>query len=280
LKTIGNCDGTDGLKVGDFPEVKINNERKTVEFTVTPTRVYVRKSISKTKKKYLTYFCEEGCRVLKEHWEQRMREGEVLTSDSPAVKTRRLQNKFLRTTRISDMIRAGIRAAGFTWRPYVLRCYFETQMMIAESKGLVIRDYRTHWMGHKGDIDNLYSTNKGDLPPHVIQDMREAYKRAQKYLQTEPTTDKEDLKKEFKRQLLSVVGFNQEEIDAIDLDRVSDEELQTKLRDKLFNSKKGCNGNKHRQKVIPIEEIETYLENGWEYRDQLPNGKAIVQLTQ
>ena len=27
-------------------------------------------------------------------------------------------------------------------------------MLLAESKGLVLRDYRQFWMGHKGDVEN------------------------------------------------------------------------------------------------------------------------------
>jgi len=56
--------------------------------------------------------------------------------------------------------------------------------MLAESKGLVLRDYRQFWMGHKGDIENRYTTNKCRLPESVIEDMREAYRRSQEYLQT------------------------------------------------------------------------------------------------
>ena len=44
--------------------------------------------------------------------------------------------------------------------------------MLAESKGLVLRDYRQFWMGHKGDIENRYTTNKQKLPETVIEDMR------------------------------------------------------------------------------------------------------------
>ncbi|NIM44298.1 MAG: site-specific integrase, partial [Nitrososphaeria archaeon] len=81
-------------------------------------------------------------------------------------------------------IRVAIRKAGFPWRPYVLRSYFDTQLMLAESKGLVLRDYRQFWMGHKGDIENRYTTNKQRLPEEVVEDMREAYRRSQDYLQT------------------------------------------------------------------------------------------------
>jgi hypothetical protein len=44
--------------------------------------------------------------------------------------------------------------------------------MVAENAGRVIRDYRQFWMGHKGDMEARYTTNKHRLPPEVIEDMR------------------------------------------------------------------------------------------------------------
>ncbi|EMR73149.1 hypothetical protein MCGE09_00340 [Thaumarchaeota archaeon SCGC AB-539-E09] len=49
---------------------------------------------------------------------------------------------FIRATNVWDVIRSAIRKAGFNWRPYVLRSYLDTQLMLAESRGLVLRDYR------------------------------------------------------------------------------------------------------------------------------------------
>ncbi|MCX6655590.1 MAG: hypothetical protein NTY03_10810 [Candidatus Bathyarchaeota archaeon] len=79
---------------------------------------------------------------------------------------------FIRSTNVGDVIRDGIRKAGFPWRPYVLRSYFDTEMMLAESKGLVLRDYRQFWMGHKGDIEHWYTLNKSRLPDEVVEDLR------------------------------------------------------------------------------------------------------------
>jgi hypothetical protein len=56
--------------------------------------------------------------------------------------------------------------------------------MLAESRGLVIRDYRTFWMGHKGDIENRYTINKRRLPPDLIEEMRKSFKRASELLET------------------------------------------------------------------------------------------------
>jgi len=99
--------------------------------------------------------------------------------------------------------------------------------MLAESKGLVLRDYRQFWMGHKGDIENRYTTNKCMLPESVIDDMREAYKRSQEYLQTiKPEMGREKMVEEFRKQLLLVAGFSPKEISEMDIADLSDEEIQ------------------------------------------------------
>jgi hypothetical protein len=37
-------------------------------------------------------------------------------------------------------------------------------------------------MGHKADIEQLYTLNKHVLPADLIEEMREAYRRSQKLL--------------------------------------------------------------------------------------------------
>jgi hypothetical protein len=182
---------------------------------------------------------------------------------------------FIKTVNIGDIIRGAIRKAGFPWRPYVLRAYFDTQLMLAESKGLVLRDYRQFWMGHKGDIENRYTTNKCKLPESVIEDMREAYRRCQEYLQTTmPQTGKKGLIEEFRRQLLLVAGFSPEEVGKIDIAGLSDEEFQELVRKRLLESRSGDCGV---QKVVGLNELEKYLESGWEYVATLPNQKVVVR---
>jgi len=213
-----------------------------------------------------------------DYWEYRMRLGEPLTSDSAAIKARFTSKQFIRTTNIGDKIRNAIRAAGFTWRPYVLRAYFDTQLMLAESKGLVFRDYRVFWMGHKGDIEHRYTVNKCRLPEPVIQDMRECYSRAQKYLQTEQPSGEANVRLEFRRQLLLVVGYSQDEVEAMNIEEIGDDELQARLKQRLLKKNEdpplSRNGG---QKVIAVDDVEEYIESGWEYVAQLSNGKAIVR---
>ncbi|MGB9960024.1 MAG: site-specific integrase [Candidatus Bathyarchaeales archaeon] len=274
IETLGNYEGTDGLRVRDLPEIKI--EEGEVIFTKVPTMVTVRRELSKGGHQYFTFLSEEGCEYLKDYLESRMKEGETLTPDSPILTPKNVPKPFIRSTNIGDIVRNAIRKAGFKWRPYVLRAYFDTQLMLAESKGLVLRDYRQFWMGHKGDIENRYTTNKNRLPEDVIEDMREAYGRSQEYLQTTVRfkPSEEELKISFRKQLLLVAGFKAEEVDAMDVASMSDEELQQIMRRRLF----GENSNDCRQKVVPVKSLENYLNEGWEYVTSLPNGKVIIKL--
>jgi len=274
IKTLGNYEGEDGLRVRDLPVMKVEGD--SVDFEQIPTMVIVRKELSKAGHRYFTFLSEEACGYLKEYLEERIREDEEITKDSPIITPKLRMKPFIRAVNIGDIIRGAIRGAGFPWRPYVLRSYFDTQLMLAESKGLVLRDYRKFWMGHKGDIENRYTTNKAMLPESVIEDMREAYTRSQEYLQTtKPETTEEKLKETFRKQLLLVAGFKENEVEKMATPSMNDEELQTIIRKKLLGEKTiDCT-----QKVVAVGDVESYVEQGWEYVATLPNGKVVIRLS-
>lgn len=234
IKTLGNYEGQDGLRIKDLPEMEVKGD--SVDFEQIPALVVVRKELSKAGHQYLTFLSEEGCEYLKDYLEERIREGEELSPDSPLITPKRKMKPFIRAVNVGDIIRGAIRRAGFSWRPYVLRSYFDTQLMFAESKGLVLRDYRAFFMGHVGDIEHRYTVNKCRLPESVIDDMRQAYRRSQEYLQTTKVeeTSEERLMQAFRKQLLLVAGFKQDEVNKMDLSSINDEKLQEILRKKLL----------------------------------------------
>ena len=274
LKTIGNYQGDDGLRVRDLPEMRV--EDGAVEFEAVPTLVVVRRELSKAGHQYLTFLGEEGCDYVKDYFETRMRDGEELTEDSAIVTPKRRMKPFIRATNVGDVIRSAIRKAGYRWRPYVLRSYFDTQLMLAESKGLVLRDYRGFWMGHKGDIENRYTTNKGKLPESVVEDMREAYGRSQRFLQTtgRGETSEERLRESFRKQLLLVAGFGPEEVEALDLS-MDDEAFQEMVRKRLVGAMVNNGAN---QRLIGVEEVEGFLSRGWDFVATLPDDRIVVRL--
>jgi len=276
IKTLGNYEGEDGLRVRDLPEMIMEGD--SVDFDQVPAMVIVRRELSKAGHQYFTFLSEEGCEYLKDYLEERRREGETVTLDSPIVTPKLRMKPFIRAVNVGDTIRGAIRSAGFPWRPYVLRSYFGTQLMLAESKGLVLRDYRQFWMGHKGDIENRYTTNKAKLPEKVVEDMREAYRRSQEYLQTTRSEEsgEDRLRQAFREQLLLVAGFSQDEVEEMDVSSVSDEELQIVIRKRLLGEKTDdCT-----QKVVLVEDVQSYLEQGWEFVASLPNDKVIIKLSE
>jgi hypothetical protein len=273
-ESLGNYDGTDGIRLGDLKELNL----ETLEFEKTPTILVIRSSLSKAKHQYFTFISEEGITYIKEYLMERKNKGEILTKESPllvldekGVKS----HNMLRTQLITREIREAIRSAGLNMRPYVLRGYFATALDIAESKGLISHPWRMFIMGHKGDIEARYSTNKR-LPPDMIEEMRESYKKCTKYFETAIREASEnDVKLFFEKQLLLAVGYKEEEIERIDLEHISDEDFQKLLRNKIAGAMTN-NGNK--QRVISLNDVEKYIEQGYEFVASLPNGKAIMKL--
>jgi hypothetical protein len=274
LETIGNYLGDDGLRIRDLPELRVEGE--SVEFEQMPPIVIVRKELSKAGHQYFTFLSEEGCGYLKDYLEMRVRSGEKLGRDSPIVTPKQRMKPFIRSTNVGDVIRDGIRKAGYSWRPYVLRSYFDTEMMLAESKGLLLRDYRQFWMGHKGDIEHRYTLNKGRLPSEVVEDLREAYRRSQEYLQTgrSESDSEERLRDSFRKQLLLVAGFKAEEIDEMDLS-MDDSSFQETVRKRLLGQSR--EGGDASQRVVSVGDVDSYLSKGWGYVASLPGDRVILR---
>ena len=211
LEVVGDYTGTDGLTIGDFPEMEIKDG--TVSFSKTPTLVQVREELSKTDNRYFTFLGPEGCGYIKSYLESRIQHGEKLNKDSPLIVPVRQKPHFISTINIGDIIRGPMRLAGNNNRPYVLRSYFATQTMQAESKGM-LRDWRVFMMGHKGDIEHVYTLNKNHLSTELVDKMREAYSGALQYLETTYDTSKiTDVFTEAYRQLaIDVYDLEPEEV--------------------------------------------------------------------
>lgn len=277
IEVMGDYLGDDGLKIRDFPEMKLGSS--DVTFEEVPATVNVRKSLSKSGNQYFTFLCEEGCEYLRRLLVWRIMRGEKLTKESPIISPYQLSiaDQHIRTNNIGDIMGKPIRLAGFDWRPYVLRRYFDARMMMAETDGLIIRDYRQFWMGHSGDIEAVYTLHKG-VSKDVVEKMRDSYAKAtSKYLVTErrETMTKEQVLETVNAQFLRLAGYTDEEISKMDLDTMSPTQMQDLVRRKSMEAL-GLSNND--QKVVPLFELRNYIVQGWEYVVPLPNNEAIVRL--
>ena len=281
--TLGNYDGSDGLRIGDFPEIKIRKNKKKIEFEKIPTRIRIRKEITKSNRKYDTFLGEQGCGILREYLEERMRKGEKLTDDSPIISTLWGKKEFPISAKISERIRRAFRSVDYTMRPYVLRSFFASQTMIAESKRKVIRDYRQYWMGHKGDITRRYTTQGRELTGSMIEDMRENYAQCQEFLETTSLyrESEEDRRQLVKIEVLKALGVSEDIINENNLLGVSEGEFKQVIGQAINTLKENgtaqTNGNGTMRKAISHEELDDYLEQGWDVSNELSNGRIIIK---
>lgn len=294
LETLGNESGTDGLKIGDLPEMEVRQGR--VELKRIPTMVVVRQSLSKARHKYFTFLTKEGCEYLRAYLEKRMAEEEELTHDSPVIVVtpgfekkgkgkRNRGSRFICTRNISREIREAIRPR-FKWRPYVLRAYFDTQMLLAESHGKIAHPYRVFFMGHKGDIEARYTTNKGRLPEDLIEDMRRAFKESSEYLETtpRPERDRKEMLLEMWREQAKLYNIDPMKV-KIEKEKelkkeltIEEEEELLKVEIKKVTMPQSVNNSKpYVSKIIGEDELVPYVEEGWEIVKELNNGKFLIK---
>jgi hypothetical protein len=81
-ESLGNDEGDDGIVLGDFPELDIENLKITCRF---PT-VIVRSSISKNRREYFTILNDISVKSILEELKKRQDKGEILTPESPLIR--------------------------------------------------------------------------------------------------------------------------------------------------------------------------------------------------
>ena len=145
-EVLGNIDGTDGLVLGDIPDLDI----QALQFKVIPAQVIVRRALSKVRHQYFTFLNQKGCDYLLAYLKERVKEGEQLGPQTPVIKSDSRKKEaaslnkenikyFVCTQNISEEIKRAIVRAGMKERPYVLRSYFASHLLQAELDNKMIR---------------------------------------------------------------------------------------------------------------------------------------------
>jgi integrase len=298
--------GADGLKLKDMPEIEIMNEE--VQFKNIPTMIVVRKNLSKIRKQYPTFLFEEGCLILKEYLERRIKDGENFGPETGIIVSSKEQTRranwafgdkdtspFLRTPKISENIREAMRKVGIPFRPYVLRVCFDTALLTAEGKGMISHAYQQFVMGHAGDIERTYTLSKCNLPEEIVEDIRSGCKRASQFIQTNRfKTEDRSLLKDMREGFLLGKGATPDQLSVYDLEGMSNEEF-FKLLNSINSTETSQNGRQNsaasaatngaagRHECIPMGQLRDFLASGCRYVDKFTdeNGKpmAIVELS-
>jgi integrase len=279
-QVLGSYRGNDGLLIGDLPELEVDNKEKKVVSKAIPMRALVREERSKTGKGYEGFICEEGCRRIEEYLIKRMKSGEKLTLQSAVIADDFEHGGTITTKSICKIVRKAFRHAGFPWRVYILRRYYDTRMgqAVAKSELGLLDEWVKFWMGRSGDIEAEYRLHK-KLSDSQLEQMRTAYQRASEtMLQTiELHRDNaEAMRIEFRAVALRSIGFTDDDLRHVDLGKLTAPKFQELVRTKL---------EAHRETdrkgfmVVTSEEKDDYVNpiKRWTVKEWLPDGKALIE---
>ncbi len=303
---MGSYGASDGLRLGDIPELRLGRHPS---LTVVPFVIHVPARLSKTRKMYTTFGSQEAASALLGYLDERRSLGERLGPASPLVTvdsfaaTHEFQGKkgagrFLTTKGIVFEIRSALSGAkpkGVSWRPYVLRSYCSTRLLLAEGQGKIGRDLREAILGHDGGVSARYNVGKvwGE---ELLHEAREAYKRCEPFLSTTKVTV-EPSEADLKRAILGVL-LPAEEVAKLEVSKMTTEEVRRLVTERLqgaggatpdSNNSTGSVGQLGHagqppngstdpaETVVRLTELKDRLANGWHYVTKLPNGEAIVR---
>jgi integrase len=278
---IGSYGGEDGLRLRDIPELQLGIPPK---FSIQPFMIRVPAALSKTRVAYTTFGSSQLASSLLSYLAQRRERGEKLTMASPVVgpaETRgiarqsqaaaRFGEGFLTPKAIVEEIRGALRETvpkGVTWRPYVLRAYCSTRLMLAEGSGKISRDLREAILGHDGGVAARYNVGKR-WGEDILKEARAAYKRCENFLSStgSPQNTAEEIQREAAVLLLTGLKGKTE----ADARRLVEGKTGPELADLLKSSVKP------REQAVPVEDVKMLLDSGWEFVSPLNGSMAVLR---
>ncbi len=277
---LGSYQAEMGLTLGDLPDLKYDS---FPTFALTPFVVRIPARLSKTRVLYTTFGSSQLASALLAYLEERRKTGERFGPDTPVIASRptrgvalqsqesaRFSRGFLTTKAIIKEMRTALQATtpeGVRWRPYVLRSYCSTRLLMAEGAGKITRDLREAILGHSGGVAARYNVGK-TWGEDLLKEARAAYFRCEPYLATVATADQQNVPQEVAKAMLQLAGFTDEEIENTDLN-----DLAT-VRD-LVRERLGASDGP-RQEVVSIGEVPQRLAAGWQFVAALGTTQAIV----
>lgn len=257
------------LRIKDFPEMRIAENE--IIFEKMPTRVKIRKELSKNGKEYQTFLIETGCMILKNSLEIRMKKGEKLDSESLLVPTECDKTTLRqRAKAISRRLNTVFDKVKYGSRPYSLKNFFATALL---NSGLE-QNWQTFFMGHTGPVQNTYSVRR-QQPAEQIEQMRKIFKeKIEPHLIPQDSNVDASVRREFKKYAKEAFGV--EISDDADTNETISEIAEIYRAGKNDLSTRD-NVPKIKQKSIDESELDAYLANSWEFQGTLASGKIIVK---
>ena len=298
--TMGNDGGTDGLTLADLPELRTTGGHLRFELSEGHSAflIHVPSRLSKTAQGYVTFGTPEAADAIVSYLGDRRAAGERLTPATPLLALSSLGARntvtkgvgsFVTTKSVVLELRKALRSVcpeGVRWRPYVLRSYCSTQLLI----GRMDHDTREAILGHDLGVAGRYNLRKR-LADHVVEAMRTEYERAMGALLTARGAGERRSTDDFVRLLLRSLELP-EDTDVTTMSQKEQAELADRLAQRLATkaselqkgrsaslgiSGKGPPSQAPVQRIVSLEEVPGFLKQGWSAVMPLDSMRFIVQ---
>ena len=298
--TLGNDGGTDGLTLGDLPELRTTGGRLRFDLPERHSAflIQVPSRLSKTAQGYVTFGTPEAADAILSYLGDRKAVGEKMTPTTPLLALSSLgarntvskdAGSFVTTKSVVYDLRKALRSVcpeGVRWRPYVLRSYCSTQLLI----GRMDHDTREAILGHDLGVSGRYNLRKR-LADHVVEAMRTEYERAMAALLTARGAEERRSTDDFVRLLLRSLGLP-EDTDVSVMSEKERAELAERLSDRLApgNGHAACSSSSVKrsqdtelpdappcQRIVLVDELPGLLEQGWSAVMPLDAHRFILQ---
>ena len=183
---------------------------------------------------------------------------------------------FISGKSLGNVIRVGLRKVmpkGVRVRPHTLRAWTSTQLELAERQGKITRSLREYFLGHNlKSVELRYNLGK-KLSPENLEELRSAYKRCDAFLSTVSVAESNDGATRVLRALLVSRGHPKEEAEKLDIDGMSDQELEALFK-KLGQ---GSSSAKRSEKAVAVDDVPKMLDAGWEFVAPLNGSMTILR---
>ena len=229
---------------------------------------------------YYTFFSQETCEAIRQYFEKRKKNFGNIGYDEPLFSSsgRNLVPELRRKTPVMKktleiMVKRAARDAGVKkWKfvsPHCLRKAFESAL---RNSGMDTKD-QEFLMGHilPGSQDTYYDKTK-------IEDLRRKYAQVEFFPQKNYTS--EELRKKQVLDTARLFGYDEDKIKRVEeaLAKYAsvDDALEEIRKLSLEGSRLRENPKKDPKKIIDENDLENYLEKGWDVQTVLSSGKILV----
>lgn len=296
---LGSYEAEDGLRLGDLPDLKLGEEPS---FNELPFVIRVPARLSKSRMAYTSFGSTELALTLLKYLKDRRERGEQLSADSPVIAANpsrgialesrngaRFSKGFLTTKQVIEEIRealhsrapedlarriGGRQVAG--WRPYVLRAYCSTRLLLAESAGKIPRDLREALLGHNGGIAARYNVGKA-WGPELLKEARLSYSRGEPFLSTSQGMSESLTQAKMAKAMLIGLRYTEDQLARLDLGSLDSETFtQLVATAPILQPKPEPPRPKVKQQVVKEEDLPGFLAEGWTVHTSLSGGKVVI----